>query len=161
MTYVNPEWLEDSGKALSLAAVGLWQLASDRVEGGTFERLQREVGIRWVVETFGGEGVRALAELVAADIMRPKNDRVFVLLRSTPRERTEAWFKRERARAAEIRDEIIQMNGLTCHICGEDVEEDDVHVDHIVPLSRGGDSDFRNLGVAHSTCNLRKGARIQ
>jgi 5-methylcytosine-specific restriction endonuclease McrA len=35
----------------------------------------------------------------------------------------------------------------------------DVHIDHIVPYSLGGPDELYNLQVAHSSCNIRKGAR--
>lgn len=36
---------------------------------------------------------------------------------------------------------------------------EEVHIDHVVPWSRGGSSDMDNLQVSHSLCNMRKGAR--
>lgn len=34
------------------------------------------------------------------------------------------------------------------------------HYDHIVPLAMGGVHAAHNLQIAHATCNLRKGARV-
>ena len=42
-----------------------------------------------------------------------------------------------------------------------DVAEDDVHLDHIKPWSLGGDHSPANLRVAHSACNISRGARVQ
>lgn len=46
-------------------------------------------------------------------------------------------------------------NGI-CHICGLPVPTNDVHFDHVIPLSRGGAHSMENVAVAHSMCNLRK-----
>jgi hypothetical protein len=59
-----------------------------------------------------------------------------------------------------LRAAVIARDGYVCGICGGDVESTDVHIDHIFPRSRGGRDQLDNLQVAHSLCNLRKGARI-
>lgn len=58
-----------------------------------------------------------------------------------------------------IREAVIARDGLTCGLCGSDVEADDVHVDHIHPRLHGGTDDLDNLQVAHSFCNISKGAK--
>ena len=49
-----------------------------------------------------------------------------------------------------------------CGICGEDMfgleSDSDIHVDHIIPVSKGGTNDYDNLQPAHATCNFRKSA---
>ncbi len=54
---------------------------------------------------------------------------------------------------------VISRDGLVCGICGGEVAPDDVHIDHIQPVSRGGSNDLDNLQVTHSVCNKRKGNR--
>ena len=49
---------------------------------------------------------------------------------------------------------------LRCHWCGNAVEIADRHVDHIVPLARGGLHCLSNLCCACSQCNLHKGALL-
>lgn len=46
-----------------------------------------------------------------------------------------------------------------CHWCGVSCREN-FHVDHIIPLSRGGHHDFHNITIACASCNARKGARM-
>jgi 5-methylcytosine-specific restriction endonuclease McrA len=45
--------------------------------------------------------------------------------------------------------------GRPCAYCGQPAE----HLDHIVPLSRGGTNHRSNLQALCSTCNLSKGDR--
>jgi 5-methylcytosine-specific restriction endonuclease McrA len=44
----------------------------------------------------------------------------------------------------------------TCWLCGEDVTLDNVQLDHIHPLSKGGTNTIDNLAYAHSYCNYIK-----
>lgn len=56
-----------------------------------------------------------------------------------------------------VRSEIYERDNGRCHICGKQVSRDDFHVDHLVPLSRGGRHTRDNVALAHPTCNLRRG----
>lgn len=58
------------------------------------------------------------------------------------------------------RAEIIARDASTCHICREICSPDEIHLDHIVPLSRGGEHAEANLAVSHAICNQRKGTRL-
>ena len=59
-----------------------------------------------------------------------------------------------------LREIVIQRDGPICGLCGGGVERDDIHIDHKIPWSRGGPTALDNLQVAHSACNIRKGARV-
>ncbi len=45
-----------------------------------------------------------------------------------------------------------------CHICGRAVFHDNWHLDHVIPLSKGGEHSYRNVAVSHPGCNQRKAA---
>lgn len=47
-----------------------------------------------------------------------------------------------------------------CHICGLAADSDDWHLEHKVPLSRGGRHSADNVAVAHPTCNFKKGTKL-
>lgn len=66
---------------------------------------------------------------------------------------------------------LIQRDGLTCHICGEQVDLDDFYtndndifiagemypsIDHVKPVSKGGTHTWDNVKIAHRTCNSVK-----
>jgi 5-methylcytosine-specific restriction endonuclease McrA len=40
------------------------------------------------------------------------------------------------------------------------VDPQNWHLDHIQPLSRGGEHSYQNAQVTHPVCNLRKGAKV-
>lgn len=56
---------------------------------------------------------------------------------------------------------ILASHGMTCHICGGSIASfDDLHFDHVIPLSRGGAHTVDNVRPAHGICNMRKHNRI-
>lgn len=59
-----------------------------------------------------------------------------------------------------LRRQIIERDGNVCGLCGGPVEPTDIHIDHIEPLAAGGGTYPENLQVAHSRCNMSKGARV-
>lgn len=65
-------------------------------------------------------------------------------------------------------NEIFERDHWRCHLCGKKVERSKCaphplspSIDHIVPLSRGGDHVRANLACAHFSCNASKGNRAQ
>lgn len=46
-----------------------------------------------------------------------------------------------------------------CQICRKKVDPKNWHMDHVIPLSKGGEHNMRNLRVTHPICNRRKGSR--
>ena len=65
---------------------------------------------------------------------------------------------REPVRGA-LRAAVIARAQGACALCGGPLGSA-VHIDHAVPVSRGGKTDLPNLQAAHPACNLRKGARV-
>lgn len=59
------------------------------------------------------------------------------------------------------RMEIFHRDGGICQICGEPANPFMFHVDHIVPISRGGAHNRSNVQTAHPWCNLSKGAKME
>jgi 5-methylcytosine-specific restriction endonuclease McrA len=56
---------------------------------------------------------------------------------------------------------LYEIDRGLCGICGEPVERDSSwHVDHIVPLSKGGEHSYLNCQVSHGPCNQRKNAKL-
>jgi 5-methylcytosine-specific restriction endonuclease McrA len=81
-------------------------------------------------------------------------------------ERRRATLARRRARLHTTvveyftRDQVIDRDGRTCYLCGRDnLNDGDIHIDHVVPLCRGGTHTLANVRVACAPCNIRKGAR--
>ena len=52
------------------------------------------------------------------------------------------------------RNNVFKRDGFECQYCGS---ERDLTLDHVMPRSRGGTSNWRNLVTACKPCNARKG----
>lgn len=61
----------------------------------------------------------------------------------------------------ELRRYIMRRDNYTCQICGKYMPDGrDIHIDHIIPIARGGKTIPDNLQVLCSHCNLSKGAKL-
>jgi 5-methylcytosine-specific restriction endonuclease McrA len=57
-------------------------------------------------------------------------------------------------------DRLLESQKHCCAICGGWLisdPNDPWHIDHIVPVSKGGKHVRENLQITHSMCNLKKG----
>gem|GEM_PF-1579047 len=54
------------------------------------------------------------------------------------------------------KDNIKKYGQLTCILCNEPIVDSSDTIEHIQPVSRGGDNAYDNLGVAHFSCNRQK-----
>jgi hypothetical protein len=57
-----------------------------------------------------------------------------------------------------MRQRILRRDGGACRYCGK--SDGPFHMDHVLPVSKGGRTNMRNLVTACETCNLRKGAQV-
>lgn len=55
---------------------------------------------------------------------------------------------------------VLARDQYTCQYCGAQPVKSQLTVDHVVPRSRGGESDWKNVVTACVPCNQRKGQRI-
>lgn len=71
--------------------------------------------------------------------------------------------KMERRRVTDkLRYQILRRDGFRCQLCGAS-QADGVrlHVDHIIPVSKGGTSDVENLRTLCDRCNLGKSDQME
>lgn len=106
---------------------------------------------------------RREAERLNAKRWRAKNPGYSKVQYAANPERFKAKVEKRRAlkRGAGVTEEIVPLVVLerddgVCGICGDDVDPLNFHVDHIIPLARGGSHTYGNVQVAHPSCNCRK-----
>lgn len=58
------------------------------------------------------------------------------------------------------RSVVWQRDQGVCGICGLPADPDNWHLDHVIPLSRGGEHSYANTRVSHPPCNIRKRDRL-
>lgn len=53
-------------------------------------------------------------------------------------------------------NKLIEKSGNICSWCGKDIPKGQMHLDHVYPLSKGGEHTIQNLVVSCASCNHRK-----
>jgi hypothetical protein len=61
------------------------------------------------------------------------------------------------ARYRFFRKRLWEYHEGLCGICGEPVDLEEMHADHVIPLSKGGVDEWLNLRPAHRACNISRG----
>ena len=56
-------------------------------------------------------------------------------------------------------DKVKNKRAAKCYHCQNRIPTTEIHFDHIVALSAGGEHSIRNLCVSCPSCNLKKGAK--
>ena len=55
---------------------------------------------------------------------------------------------------------VFQRDKYTCGYCGKKPPLVTLHIDHVIPVSKGGDNKDTNLLTSCDECNLGKGAKL-
>lgn len=111
-----------------------------------------------------------------ADWRRRNADRIAEYERRYRREKAEAVRAKNLRRRARLLDALVEdvdpqvlweRDGGTCGICKLPVDHSlpwphkmSKTVDHVVPLSLGGEHSYANTQIAHAVCNSRKNNRL-
>ena len=92
-------------------------------------------------------------------------------------EKAQLFNRQRRARVNKVKhipytkEEVLEKYGSNCHICGTPINlkaprkagkkgwEHGLHLDHLIPISKGGPDTIDNVRPAHGLCNRSKGAR--
>ncbi len=56
--------------------------------------------------------------------------------------------------SAELRERVLARDGYACRYCGS--KTGPFHLDHVYPLSKGGETSFDNLVTSCTRCNLKQ-----
>ena len=78
----------------------------------------------------------------------------------TMKKKGKAARKSTRMISPKLRYQVLKRDFFKCSICGASPAKDpavELHVDHIVPWSKGGETKLDNLQTLCSLCNLGKG----
>lgn len=121
------------------AAIRRWK-AKARVSGWC-PRCEKRTGKRGMCDSCK-EYVRAWKKRNAARICGYRSDR-----------------GKEPSRNGPLRSSLLLRQGGVCVGCG--TSDGPWHLDHILPVCRGGETVIENLQVLCATCNLRKGGKLQ
>lgn len=68
--------------------------------------------------------------------------------------------------------QVLEFYGSNCNICSEPIDlsaarsprfpnwQRGLHIDHLIPLSKGGTDTLNNVRPTHALCNIRKAAKL-
>lgn len=60
--------------------------------------------------------------------------------------------------SSRLRVQVLDRDNSTCQLCGATLKDGiKLHVDHIIPVSKGGTNEINNLQTLCESCNLGKG----
>lgn len=72
--------------------------------------------------------------------------------------------RRRRDISLGLRYDVLRRDRFRCVICGANPAariECELHVDHVIPISRGGSTNIKNLRTLCNACNVGKGAKLE
>ena len=102
-------------------------------------------------------GARSRGEswIVLADATRERE-----WLTSVPSLPDDKSKRRSRTIPVRLRFQVLRRDGFTCQYCGRAAPHVKLHLDHVVPWSKGGRHELENLRTACQGCNLGKTDRL-
>lgn len=69
--------------------------------------------------------------------------------------------EQRRKMTKELRKVVMERDNYTCQMCGKYMpDEVGLHIDHIIPVSKGGKTELSNLQVLCSKCNGNKSDKV-
>ena len=92
----------------------------------------------------------------------------FLLMYVYDDEYQDCWFRKKKKQRKRthiprgLRHEVFKRDNYTCQECGATKEDGaKLHIDHIIPVSKGGSDELDNLQTLCDKCNLNKSNLIQ
>lgn len=70
-------------------------------------------------------------------------------------------FGFKKAIVAYLREQQMIDGELFCALCNEPLSKAKTSIDHIMPLSKGGEERLENYQLVHIRCNHRKGSKTK
>jgi hypothetical protein len=97
-----------------------------------------------------------MTEHRAARLIPESADPLAALPLGPNHEGAEGRMGRRKSIPKRIRFEVFKRDSFKCQYCGKGAPEVILHVDHLHPVSKGGDADVLNLITACADCNAGK-----
>ena len=110
----------------------------------------------------GCNHLRAKGSVVPSSYCKEHRNNRFSYRTSEPRPTTTGGISTGMSNLLPLYKRLLNtIFGNKCYLCGSLIENIHIgrecHIDHVVPVSRGGDNRLCNLRLTHAFCNLSKG----
>ena len=94
--------------------------------------------------------------------LKEENDFLYPPKKEEKKKITKTTSERSKLTAG-LRYDIFRRDNFRCQICGRSAQDEGVvlHVDHIIPVSKGGKTEWNNLRTLCQDCNLGKSNKIE
>lgn len=81
-------------------------------------------------------------------------------------------LKRDNGYEEYTETQVFEAYGKSCYLCQKPIDFDaprstkkegwkkGLHIDHVIPISKGGSDTLKNVRPAHAICNMKKGTRM-
>jgi hypothetical protein len=153
-----------SDKDLYTEMERIWRKVGQRPSRTEWELSQPKISYNTYKQRFGS-WTKACLEFIKYNMGEIVSDNEFVI--SAKRDSSKFKTKRieylkENTRNVPLtlRFEILKRDNYRCVVCGKSPVTDigtKLHIDHIIPFSKGGKSTIDNLQTLYEDCNLGKG----
>ena len=140
--------------------IRLWEWSSRYAQDGDigcFDLVDIGEALQWP----GQDPADLIDVLIECELIQAQTDGGLIVRRIRRREHPRFQALRDEIRRdrASLLALLIRRDGPDCQICAS--EGPPYHIDHVVPLSRGGKNDLPNLQLLCPPCNLRKGDSVE
>lgn len=145
----------------------IWQKVGQRPSRTEWELSEPKISYNTYKQRFGGWTNACLkfieyktgGDILADDFVLPEQEQQQVSASGV-----RADYKRENSRniSLSIRLDVLSRDNFRCVFCGKSPATDlgtKLHIDHIIPFSKGGKSELANLQTLCFECNLGKSDR--
>lgn len=142
--------------------ITLWTHYGRQPHFAELKRLPSKVGSKAYVLRWGGWRA-ALSAFIKYVNQEPQQNQVHILEETEPINLSQD-IPIPRSISLSLRYKVLCRDRFRCVICGRSPAKDtniELHVDHIVPWSKGGESTEQNLRTLCFDCNLGKGAKTE
>lgn len=90
-------------------------------------------------------------------VFLPKDIEIFCRMEHESEEKRQTKEFQRKIMTDSLRYDIMKRDGFRCVLCGRTPNDGiKLHVDHIIPVSRGGKTEYSNLRTLCNTCNMGK-----
>ena len=122
---------------------------------------QLDVTVKHIISYQSPQGRNSYTKSQSYNLEKLKEN--FLIMKEQKRELETRRYqmKRERAKMSDsIRYRIFARDGYRCQVCGATAKDAKLHVDHIIPVAKGGKTEDYNLRTLCERCNMGKSDKI-